>query len=314
MTASITVSSIFLLTSIVAFGQHAAPAFSPVPLWPLDGNIPASFSAHSVFFNPETNEIVVALPSPGGGRAIRRFELHNQADVKSQVTVTPLTNGLFAYDYVLSASPTSKRPLKTWSLLIPDAKPQLTPGDPAFWHAGINPSGLVDRLMSEQLALVFADFSIAPGATLPTVSNAGGTFRVVSTYLPGYVSGFALSNSQREISAAALADLPQDVANEVRRATAPEWDTQMALVIGSRFAPPTPKPLIAQSLHEAVSRLIKQGSLSADSQFVQTALLQLASQIRTPAVSGAVLDLSFLSLATTGPEKEMATAMKLSLR
>ncbi len=301
------------LASLCLGQERGKPAISPVPLWPQDGNIPDSMKNQAVFFNPETNEIVVSVPDAAGGRKTLRFELRNQAEAVVRSQVSKLPSGLYVYEYTVGAGNNSKRPLKAWSLLIPGDDRQFNASSPAAWRVEQKATQMVDRLAVRHAPLKFIDYSVTAGAGLGKGASASG-FRLVSGYLPGYVSSFARNEAKTEISPEQLATLPKAVADEVLRVTAPEWDSQMGLVVGPRFAPGTPREMIAESFHYVISSFSMRGLLDKKSDFVAPALQALGSYLKSG--KGAPLSpdqLSFLSSAQTPLEREIADAMRLSL-
>jgi hypothetical protein len=266
----------------------------------------------AVFFNPETNEIVVSVPDSTGRKTLR-FELRNQATAVVNTQVSKLPSGLYVYEYTIGVGSDSKRPLKTWSLLIPGDDRQFNAQSPAAWRVEQKTTQMVDRLAARHAPLVSVDFSVATGPGLGRGSSASG-FRLVSRYLPGYVTTFARSEARTELSPEQLATLPKAVADEVLRVSAPEWDSQMGLVVGPRFAPGTPREMIAESFHYVISSFSMRGLLDKKSNFVAPALQTLGSYLKSG--KGAPLSpdqLSFLSSAQTPLEREIADAMRLSL-
>ncbi len=283
-----------------------------MPLWPQDGNIPEAMKNQAVFFNPETNEIVVSVKDSTGQKTLR-FELRNQAEAIVSSQVSKQQNGLYAYEYTVSTGNNSKKLLKTWSLLIPGDDRQFNALSPAAWRVEQKTTQMADRLAARHAPLMFVDYSATASAGLSKGVSASG-FRLVSGYLPGYVSSFARSEAKAEISSEQLAALPKAVADEVRRATAPEWDSQIGIVIGPRFAPNTPKLMIADSFHYVISNFSNRGLLDKKSDFVVSAVQELRSYLKSGKnVPIAPDQLSFLSSAKTPLEKEIANAMRLSL-
>lgn len=297
----------------VSSGQERAkPALSPVPLWPQDENVPEEMKNQTVFFNPETNEMIV-LTKDVTGRKTLRFELHNQTEIFVNTHFSKQQDGLFIYEYALSTGDQSRRPLKTWSLLVPGDDRQFKVLSPSMWRVEQRTSSLVDKLAARHAPLVFIDYSPVSETGLGVGHNATG-FRLMSSYLPGYVTTFARSVVQIEWSSEQLATLPKSIADEVQRATAPEWDSQMKVVVGPRFAPDTSKEMIADGFHYAISSFARQGLLNEESKFVKMALSSLHTYLQSGANTPFTpSQLTFLSSAQTPLEKEVAAAMQISL-
>lgn len=297
----------------LALGQGSVkPRISPVPLWPKDGNIPEERKGQNVFFSLETNEIVVSLEEPSG-RKILRCELRNQAEAIINSQVSKQQDGTFVYDYTVTTGGNSRRPLKTWSLLLPADDPRFDIKSSAAWRVEKRATQLVDKQAARHAPLMYVDHSIPVGAGLSKGMGASG-IRLVSSYLPGYVSSFARNDAQTVLSDEQLATLPKAVADEVRRAVAPEWDSQVSLSLGPRFAADTPKLMIAESFHYAISSFSMHGSLDKKSDFVISAIQFLRFYLQKGRSDLITSDqLSFLSAAKTPLEREIAAAMRLSL-
>jgi hypothetical protein len=84
-----------LASCLLVADEAVVQRISPVPPWPADGNIPADLADQHVFFNPQTNEIVV-VPPPGPSGVFERFEfeLHNQAIPTVSARVTRQADGM----------------------------------------------------------------------------------------------------------------------------------------------------------------------------------------------------------------------------
>lgn len=293
--------------------QAVVPGFSPAPLWPRDGNVAPELNSHSVFLNPETDEIVVLPDAAGPGAKPITFQLRNRAIPIVASKVTRDASGGYVYEYRVGASGKSRGALQQWSLLVPGEDPKFTVAPLVLWNAQLENTSMVDRPAPKHLPLKYIHFNAAAGAEIPAGASVPG-FRLVSANLPGYVTSFARSRVSRPFSAAALTGVSKTVSDRVAAATAPEWDAQLRLVVGPRFLPETETLMIAAGFHYALQHFLSRQELLEDSSFVKGAMASLDAYTQNgstgPFQAG---QLQFLSAAQTPLEKEMAEAMAISL-
>jgi hypothetical protein len=307
------ISSIFLFASALPAQEGVVSRLSPAPLWPRNGSVPLELSGQSIFFNPDTNQVVVLPDAAEPGAQPITFELRNQTVATVSTSVTQDTLGRYVYQYRLGASAGSRRALQQWSLLVPTEDARFAVQTPALWTAQSEETAMVDRPAPKHLLLKYIHFIASAGTEIPVAASVPG-FRLVSSNLPGYVTSFARSRVDRPFSSAALTGVSKNLSARVATTTAPEWDSQLRLVIGPRFLPETETLTIAAGFHYALEHFLSRQELQEDSNFVKGAMASLEAYMQV-AISGPFRpgQLEFLSAAQTPLEKEMAQAMAISL-
>jgi hypothetical protein len=213
----------------------------------------------------------------------------------------------------LSAGELSRKPIKTWSLLVPGDASQFEIQPPSQWRSDKIATKQVDRSAARHAPLISLDFSHTNGFKLEKGMSAG-EFRLVSNYLPGYVSSYIRSKAAVELSPEQLDSLPKSIKDEMSRMLSPEWDSQSGLAIGPRFRPDTPKILIIDSFNQAIFALTSLRRLDQKSEFVVAATQFLHSYLEQWKDNPVSVDqLAFLNKAATPAEQEFAFALKTSL-
>jgi hypothetical protein len=116
---------------VTSAGAQAVGAFSPVPIWPADGNIPAELADPYVFYSPATEEIVLSIPEnllqepdlfgklpdgPPGSRKVFRIRTTRGSRPTLDVTVSRLSGGSYQYIYRLANGANALRAITSWQL------------------------------------------------------------------------------------------------------------------------------------------------------------------------------------------------------
>ncbi len=307
------IGGVVLLASALLAQGGASVGLAPAPVWPPDGNVPPELKDNSIFFRPETSELVVIPDAAGPAASPITFQLRNRAVPTVASAVKRDASGGYVYEYRIGASGKSRGPLQQWSLLVPAEDPKLVAGAPARWNAQQENTDMVDRPAPKHLLLKYIHFNAVAGAEVAAGGSVPG-FRVVSSNLPGYVTSFARSKASNPFSPAALKGVSKALFDRVAAAASPEWDAQLRLVVGPRYLPQTETLMIATGFQYALEHFSARGELQEDSPFVKGAMASISAYVQNrstgPFQPG---QLQFLSAAQTPLEKEMAEAMAISL-
>jgi hypothetical protein len=239
--------------------------------------------------------------------------LHNQAHPVIAATVSRDSDGLYVYNYAVSTSVVSRKPLWRWSILMPAQDERLVGDGSPGWRLEHEGTGMVDQFAATGEPLKYVHFTAEPGFELP-VAKGVVSLRLVSQYSPGYVSSFARSRVDRELPASALLSLPEPVRKRVADATQPHWDAQLRLVVGPRYRRSISKRTVAAGMLYAVQHFVSRNDLDSTSDFARTALESLKSytsaETLPPDADGMF---GFLPAARTAKEKELADTIRMSL-
>lgn len=294
--------------------QRAELRVSPVPVWNGEGYLPPSLQNESVFLDPAGGElIVVAGRGPDGiPNRLVRFELRNRAEALISAQASRAADGLYVYEYRMTASQRGQGELAELSLLVP-LDLQMRAEAPAGWEITQGQAGEPDGFAPGPGFLRLVRFSARRGSEL--IPGRGTVaLRVVSRHSPGYVTAFASSVKGSDVPAERFNSLPEPTAQRVKEILASHWNASVHTILGPRFAPGTSPLLIAAALHHSIQHLVVSQRLDAESDFVRQALsalwAKLESGIETSFTAG---DVAFLDAARTPAEKEVAQVLRLSL-
>lgn len=308
------VAGLWIAAGGIAAGQKVTVGVSPVPVWSGEGSLPPSLENETVFADPAAGElIVVAGRRPDGApERLLRIELENRAVTLVSAKVSRAAGGGFLYEYELAVETTSRRPLAEWQVWVPD-DPDLRVEVPPLWSSRGSATGIPDRFVAGPALLRTVSFIAPPGQGLPSGGATAG-LRLISGFLPGYVTAFARSVPARPFPATELASLPETLQQRIREILSSPWSAQPVTVPGPRFAPGTSPPVRAAALHHSIQHFVVSGRLQGDSQFVREALSTLWSRMQSGIeVPFRPEELAFLDTARTAAEKELVEVMRLSL-
>lgn len=309
-----------MLSSAGLFGQAPLKAgFSPFPIWPADGNIPDNLKDHYVFLGPKVGQVTISYPASLEGVAPSQtgqktytFDLPNQVDPVFSVRISQDASGAYNYDYVLQNGESAKQAIKAWSLIGPANDPSFRVNRQGWSASKVNTTTARARqleLHNVSQVEVEVNFYGHPGNEIKPGSSLGG-FHITSSYLPGFTTAFA----RGEENFVFPGELPTQVGDQVGILSRPEWNSQLRLILGPRYSAGFSKQSIAADLHYGISRLVRNGALSADSPFVKQALAALSNAIEAGDASALADQLRELPRPSTALENEIAAAMQLSLK
>lgn len=299
------------LASLFAQPQGVASHISPIPLWPADGVLSPEKANESLFYSPETEQLVVITDEARASGEAIRFDLRSKAVAEVAASVTQ-SGEAFVYSYQIANSPKSVGRLQAWSLLLP-ADSQMRASARPPWSVVRESTPRQDRFAAQNVSLDFIHFSTLAETSLAPGAGASG-FSVVSRYRPGYASAFSKSLAENPLSESNLGALPPDLRDKIRSLIGPDLDGKMDLALSPRYNVDTPLEAVAAGLHNAITRFIGRKSLSATSPFVKAALDELLKQFTNAperAVSGD--QFAFLDSAETAKEREIATVIRFSV-
>jgi hypothetical protein len=133
-------------------GPQALAQLSPVPIWPSDGVIPKEVSDQYVFYDPRTEEYVIAYPENLGtpqfernrGRLlVSRFPTARGAKPSIQFSVVR-EQEKYRYTYQVDNGGGARRPITSWYLATP-VRPDGTLTAPSNCVVGTTQSGIKRR-------------------------------------------------------------------------------------------------------------------------------------------------------------------------
>lgn len=287
---------------------------SPVPVWDGEGYLPPPLQNEPVFLDPARGELIVVAGRGPDGVANRlvRFELRNRIEALISAQVSQAADGLYVYEYRISAGKRSQDKLAEVGLFVP-VDPEMRKEAPAGWEIIEGQADAPDRFVPGPGLLRIVRFSARRGSEL-IPGQGTATLRLVSRHSPGYVTAFAWSVKGSEVPAERFNSLPEPTAQRVKQILASHWNAWVHTTLGPRFAPGTSPLLIAAALHHSIQHLVASQRLDDQSDFVRQALSglwgMLESGMEAPLTTA---NLPFLDAARTPAEKEVAQVLRLSL-
>jgi len=279
---------------------------SPVPLYPLNGDLTNAPSGTKVFLDPEGHQLVIVGADPSSGLSqLQRFDLADRASATLNSSVTTKTGGTVEYSYGVVDSAPGQHGATSVSLRLP------APASALSAAAGSMPFAVSETNLPNRYAPVEGTLRmIAWTAPAGSPSLQPAPLAIDSAYLPGFADAFIQSAAAHPLTPAAVAALPADAAQQAAPFLQPEWSSRRAFVIAPMFAPGVPKRWIVANFFAAVSSLIQSGDLQKDSPFVTQFLGSLTTYL-TGAVEAAPIALPSV-LPQSPLEQAIQSAARLS--
>ena len=298
------------------------PVFIPAPVWPSDGNVPEQFSDRYVFYDPNTEEIVLAIPenidNPGfatnpGRRHIQRIATNRGSRPALDVAVARLPSGArYRYSYQLSNGAGALKPIMSWNLYTNWIADEGVVDSPLGWLGSMVPTQAalgsvrsdgpygpftIDSGMFVNWHYAVDEATILPGTALDE-------FVVTSDLKPGF--SFAYVRAGPFISPPV--DLPSLVQDQLVPVLSRTFNTQGVITIGPKFSAGASRIEIAQDFSLGIQRLIGDGRVQ-DSPSIQEAMLALSRYIeRADVFANASMAL------TVSPANDVEAAILNALR
>src|SRR5581483_4450250 len=122
---------VFVLFCNISTAQGPVkPQVSPVPLWPLDGNVSRLPEKQYVFLDASKGQWVVSYPedigSPAGNRRTLRIGRSSLTVPAVSVSVSRNPDGTYTYRYNLENGAPAKTPVERWRIIVPRNDPVFT--------------------------------------------------------------------------------------------------------------------------------------------------------------------------------------------
>jgi hypothetical protein len=297
-----------ILSGSIIPASEVTLQISSLPLWQTHAVAPELTRGHSLFLDPEAGELVAIVSNSEAEKPVR-IPLRSLASAQVSGVVSQTAEGYYAYEYTLQVAARSRRPLSQWSLLLPRGTVRVEA--PPFWKAEVAGSPHTDKIVGPNGLFQYVHFAAEPGYELTKSSSLQG-FRVVSEAAPGYVTGFLRSPAPPSPSAGTLASLPNELAARVETALWLENDSQMATVLGPRFLKGASLRARLAAFDLAMQHFVSEQRLPEDSRFLRQGLEAIRTYLQAP--EAVVVSTGFLGEAVSPVEKELATAIRMSLR
>lgn len=306
--------------ALLAMGQGPSGSstvragFSPVPIWSSTGIPPDLGKQQYVFYDPNTNEIVLSFPEDAtienGPRSVMRFSLHNGVNPMVSLTISTTSNGGYVYKYAVHNGQPAKQSLREMSFFIPAAA-QLAGSHP-LWRASQIATNESSRLPVPNASQLTELTWTAPAAQPLMPGGVLGGFQLTANALPGFITVLGRGAVANEYSTSMEAQLPDAVKTQLKQVLTPAWDGNTSITIGPKFQPGTPQIIIAADFYTGIRILVHHKLLDANSPFVTSTLTALQTFINS---QQQMFDISQLDLsrAHSGLEQQVATALSISL-
>jgi hypothetical protein len=278
-----------------------------LPVWAGE-DAAAATRPRQYVFRDVNDEIVVSYPDPftPGHTETFRFWLANRVDPQITASVTRNAEGgdiVFTYTYILRNGSSAATAIWNWSV-VGSANQDATVSHPV-WR-GIKsrkpeaPQALLPSVAAGTLHdWIGTDTPIRPGAE-------ARDFAIRSKFAPGLTTAYAAGQGAIIVSPTGL---PEEVEKQfLPLETPPVWQ-KPTITIGPRFAPGTPLRAIIEAFRKDVADLVREGSLSVTSPYIQE-----LQQVLTSAGGDATTRVLLRNVAPgTQLEKDLDAALKMSI-
>lgn len=298
-------------------GIKIVARFSPVPLWPQNGDTSQLPKGQYVFYDPPAGEYVIYYTGSIGASQseqpqILRFGTHSLVGPQMNVTVSSTGGGTFRYTYDVSNRSDARQPIQKISMLVySDSSPHAAQ---TSWTGTVGLSSVRDGLVTPAATVSIIDWapniasqSIAPGSkvmgfTIDSISRPGFTRMI-----------FRGASASRGYNSAAVASLPKEVRDQVASVFTPAWDAKTILVIGPRFSKGASQSQIAQNFFFGIQSLVRDGKLDPNSPFIQSTMKLLSGQLESNDTVTLNVNSLALAEAKAGLETTIANALQTAL-
>ena|SRR5581483_3483986 len=284
--------------------------FSPVPLWPENGDTSA-YPSQRVFFRPSANEYVVSYPSREGQgqNVVVHIPSHRLVEPVVSTTVTRDSDGKYHYSYAVANGARARTPIDSVMLVL-EQRTSGTQGQHPSWPSQVSadrPAGINLNAAGTLRWTSPAGQEIQPGKT-------ASTFTIVSDLAPGFaLMSFRGKSDLPELDPLQMSKLPEDVQTQLRACKTLGWDTQVKQVIAPRFDSGAPIEAIAVNFRQGINA-IDRTQLGAPK---SATLVQVNSLLEAVAQRAATLNdsaLESMKAAATDEQKSALAALQLTLR
>ena len=305
--------SIFTL-AVICFAQQGA--FSPVPIWPSNGIIPQELQGKYVFYDPSTEEIVLAFPEnlenlqsgeTPGPLHIERVNTNRGAHPSITFSITPAQKK-YLYAYRIENDASAKKFITAIDLPAPSFGSDDLLSAPAHWRAAPMKSeiGAVGQALRSFSAGYLLSFYFADDKG-PMSPGSGGNFSILASAKPGFTVAWVRGGLFPSFSSS----LPSPVMDQLAPALAMNFNTTGVVTIGPKFAVDEPSIRIASDFHFGITQLINNRILNGDSPAIREAMTALASFIENP--ESVQVPLALKEKPNAGMESAVLQALMLSL-
>lgn len=282
-------------------------AFSPAPLWPVNGDTSA-YPSQYVFFHPSANEYLVTYPSPDGKgpKALLHVPVHRLVEPTVTTEVSRGDDGKYHYSYTISNGDRAPTAIDSVMLVL-EQRTADTLGQHPTWKATYSagrPAGVNLNAAGTLRWTSPTGQEIQPG-------KAASTFTISSDLAPGYaLMSFRGKSDLPELDPLQMSRLPVDVQTQLQACKTLGWDTKVKQVIAPRFDVAAPLEAIAVNFRYGLNAADRRQSFSRTS----PALVQLDSLLESVALKSAIFNDSLLeSLKATATEEQKVAIGALQL-
>ncbi len=245
--------------------------------YPPDGDVDRRFPDRSVFYDPRTQDVILAYrTAPGLPRAVHRIELPIHVAPVVVATVAQTPKGGYRYRYLVANGPAARQAIHRWFLSVPRPKPPdpTKPVPPA-------PKGTWQRMFHAQRLNEWTLLFDSRTGT-PLAANRTALFIVEDEDRPGFVyAGF-------QGDAAALHALPSDAPqavgehlHELLRMNR-RLEQRTVWTIGPKYGKTVSALEIASDFLTQLRIFVDRGVLEANSPFVKAAAARLEEFVERP--------------------------------
>ncbi|MDP8988717.1 MAG: hypothetical protein M3N41_01385 [Acidobacteriota bacterium] len=291
-----------------------------LPVYPKDGNIPATLKDRFVFLDQQTNQFIVAFEPIKGSKArtiTQRTSLATGVCPSLTAAFKKNETGAIDYEYHVANLAGARQELSTWILPLAFREPVRILRAPLGWYgaeANLDETGQAnafevmtyslskDRVQQLRSSMIKRKVDwyarIAP-------RQQRGPYRITSKALPGivttYFQGFFLPTAN--------SSWPPEVLGQVLTLSSTENNSVSLLTVGPKFDPSVKRSTIASDYRTVLDRAIKQKRLRP-SAFLSEALARLTELAIDPANQTSI---KLTSQPSTPLERQILSALELSL-
>jgi hypothetical protein len=212
------------------------------------------------------------------------------------------------YSYVATDDIKAPQKSQKIGILLPDHDSDLSTG--GTWPSDKEATSLADSSPT----VAFGKTRIVSWTDPSTSSQklSGLTFRIESTYLPGFADAYVWGKVANPLGDSDLRTLPESVRKELGPFMQSRYGQSTQMVLGPVFPPGTPKKIVAANYHFALQHLMGHNRLDRKSAFANSLLNSLTDFLGFPSLDSSIV------LPSERPESaleiEIDSAIRLALR
>jgi hypothetical protein len=291
----------------------------PVPAWPANGMVGASFKDQYVFVDLAKNQYVVAYPenletpefatNPGRLKNSRYDLLRNVIPTVS-VAIANVSPTRYKYAYTVANGSSAKQSIDTWVMALSPRSANDVVRYPDGWFGLLQKSRTFKLKNPEWInngAAAVWSFQSPEQVVQPGSSRSG--FQIESDLKPGFTVAYLRGSETVDVKVTTQGNVPKPVKEQLDQLLLLEYNSRTVLTFGPKFDKSADDRTVAADYIEGIVTLSRAGVLDLSSDFVRNALSELSAI--TPGTTAA---LKLSAQPKTPSETDFMNALKISFK